>query len=156
VSSEEKLKTSAKLIAYLLLAGWMVGAAAQTATATFQVTANVQASCSVAATNLAFGQYDPFAAAALGGTSSVNITCTNQHPYNFSVPTPTARSMAGPGGFSLNYGLYNEAAYSSGFGGASVGTGSSQAFTVHGRIPAGQTTAVVGNYADTVTVSVTY
>lgn len=149
------MKTSVKLIAGLIFAGWVVGAAAQTATANFQVTANVAASCSVTATNLAFGAYDPFAAGALDGSSTVTITCTNLHPYTYSVPTPTARSMAGPGGATLNYGLYNTG-YVTGFGGSSAGTGAAQAFTVAGRIPAGQTSAVVGAYSDSVTVTVAY
>lgn len=153
------MKTSAKIIAALAFAGWTAGAAAQTATATFQVTANVAAACSATATDLAFGQYDPFAAAPLAGTSTVNVTCTNLHPYSFSVPTPTARSMARVGGgASLSYGLYNEAGHTTGFGNAGpiAGTGSAQSYTVFGRIPAGQTTAIVGDYADSVTVTVTY
>ncbi len=150
------MRTLGKIAAALTLFGLAGAASAQTTTTTFQVTANVAASCSVSATPLAFGQYDPFAAAALGGTSTVNITCTNLHPYTFSVPTPTARSMAGPGGATLNYGLYNQVAYTTGFGAGGTGNGSAQPYTVFGRIPAGQIAAVVGNYTDTVTVTVAY
>ena len=37
----------------------------------------------------------------------------------------------------------------------STGTGVEQSFTVHGRVPA-QATPAAGDYADTVTVTVTY
>jgi spore coat protein U-like protein len=156
VISEDQVKTLARLASALLLAGAAAGASAQSASTTFQVTANVAASCSVTATDLAFGQYDPFAATPLDSTSTISITCTNMHGYAYSVPTPTARSMAGPGAATLNYGLYNEAARTSGFGGAGTGNGSAQSITVYGRIPAGQTLAVVGSYSDLVTVTVNY
>lgn len=149
------MRTLGKLAVVLLISG--AGAAmAQTTSANFQVTANVVASCRVTATNLAFGVYDPFAASPLDQTSTVSITCTNLHPYTYSVPTPTARSMAGPGGATLNYGLYNELARSTGFGAGGTGNGSAQSITVYGRVPAGQTLAVAGNYTDTVTVTVNY
>ena len=38
---------------------------------------------------------------------------------------------------------------------AGTGNGSGQSYTVYGRIPA-QTTPAPGNYADTITVTVTY
>jgi spore coat protein U-like protein len=134
-------------------------ASAQTATTSFQVLANVQASCSVAATNLDFGQYDPFAATPKDGSSTISVTCTNGTTYGVSVPNPTTRSMAGPAGSMLNYGLYNDTGRTAAFGvpaNSATGTGSAQSFTVYGRIPVGQTSARPGNYADTVDVTVTY
>lgn len=133
-------------------------AQAQTATTTFQVTANVSASCTVTATDLGFGPYLATAVAPLDASSTINVTCSNSHPYAVDVgATPAARTMAGPAGSVLNYGMFNEAARSTAFTvAAATGTGAAQAYTVYGRVPAGQFLARPGAHSDTVTVTVTY
>jgi len=76
-----------------------------------------------------------------------------------AITTPTARSMAGPSGSTLGYGLYNDAARTTGFGAAAnsvIGNGAAQPMSVYGRIPVGQTSARPGAYSDTVTVLVAY
>jgi spore coat protein U-like protein len=149
-----------KLIKALAVAAFGLFAAgaakAQTATTNFQVTATVQAACSVAATDLVFGNYLASAAGPTDSTSTITVTCSNGTNYAVGVgATPMARTMAGPGG-NLNYGMFNEAARSTAFGvAAASGSGAGQAYTVYGRIPAGQFLQA-GNYSDTVTVTVTY
>jgi spore coat protein U-like protein len=146
-----------KLLAVVAF-GWLAAGAAQaqTATTTFQVTANVQAACSVAATDLVFGNYLASAAGPTDSTSTITVTCSNGTTYGVGVgATPMARTMAGPGG-NLNYGMFNEAGRTTAFGVAGAsGSGSGQAYTVYGRIPAGQF-LTAGNYSATVTVTVTY
>lgn len=131
-------------------------AQAQTATTTFQVTADVQAACSVAATDLIFGNYLASALTPLDSTSTITVTCTNGTTYGVGVgATPMARTMAGPGG-NLNYGMFNEIGRTTAFGvvGAS-GNGAGQAYTVFGRVPAGQF-LTAGAYSAIVDVTVTY
>lgn len=133
-------------------------AQAQTATTTFQVTANVLSSCTVSATNLVFGDYSASLGAPLDSTSTITVTCSNGLPYVVGVGAGAdARTMARTlGGGSLNYGMFSEAARSTAFAVTGVsGSGVGQAYTVYGRVPAGQFVPT-GNYADTVNVTVTY
>jgi spore coat protein U-like protein len=46
------------------------------ATTTFTVTATVVSNCTISATNLSFGTYNPLSASANNATSTVTITCT--------------------------------------------------------------------------------
>ena len=67
------------------------------------------------------------------------------------------------GANSVTYGLYKDAARSTGWGSSIVsgetvsgtGTGSAQALTVYGRVPP-QSTPPPGTYSDVVVVTVTY
>jgi spore coat protein U-like protein len=51
-------------------------ASALQATTTFTVTATVVSNCTISATNLSFGTYNPLSASANNATSTVTITCT--------------------------------------------------------------------------------
>jgi spore coat protein U-like protein len=79
---------------------------AATATTAFQVTATVQATCLISATNLSFGTYTGVATAS---TSTITVTCTNTSPYNVGLnagtasgATVTTRKMSGPAGALLS------------------------------------------------------
>ena len=160
------LKTTLVAAAGLLFANSTLAA---TETTTFQVTATVASSCKVTATDLDFGAYDPLAAA-LDGTSTITATCTAQTPYGIGLsagngtPAATTRAMTGNDGAStqLDYELYSDTTRSAIWGapgGATVAqsalTGGALNYTVYGRIPASQYVPAA-NYADTVTVTVTY
>ena len=153
------MKRLTKVLAVAALGLTAVGSAqAQTATTTFQVTANVQSACAVAATDLAFGNYSASLGTPVDSTSSITVTCSNGLAYDVSVgANANARTMTRTlGGGSLNYGLFNEAARSTAFDVATAtGSGVGQAYTVYGRIPQNQFVPT-GNYADTVNVTVTY
>jgi len=149
------LKTLGKFVAAIGLATAVSGAFGATATVNFQVTANVTGACTVSATNLAFGTYPVASAANIDASSTITVNCPNLLPYTVSVPTPTTRSMAGPGAAVLNYGLYSDAARTTGFSNAGTGSGANQVITVFGRAPSGQS-PVIGAYSDNVTVTVTY
>ena len=66
-----------KILIATLAAGVMTAGVAQSATTTasFQVTANVQATCSASAATLAFGNYTP-GAGALTGNTNITVKCT--------------------------------------------------------------------------------
>jgi spore coat protein U-like protein len=137
-----------------------------TATTSFLVTANVQASCTISATNLVFGDYTQ---APLDGQSQISLTCTNGAPWSvgldqgtFPGATVTTRRMTGPGNFSLLYSLYRDAARALNWGNtvgtdtvSGVGTGSVQTLNVFGRVPAAQP-AGPGGYRDTIVGMITF
>lgn len=150
------MKKITKALAVAAFGMVAAGAAqAQSATSNFQVTANVLAACTISATDLVFGDY--VASAAKTSTSSVTVTCTNGTSYSVAITGgSTGRAMTGPGGATLNYGMYNDAGYTIAFGvAAALGNGAGQAYTVHGRVPASQF-VTVGAYAETVQVVVAY
>ena len=134
---------------------------------TFKVSANVDANCTIAANDLAFGGYDP-AGSAVDGQSQITVTCTNSAAWKvgldaggFSGATTSTRKMTGPSGYSLAYGLFTDAARTSNWGNGAAdtlsgnGTGGAQAVTVYGRIAAGQNVGA-GGYEDTITATVTF
>lgn len=158
------LKTTLVAAAGLLFANSTLAA---TATTTFQVTATVAGSCLVSATDLNFGAYNP-AAGALDGTSTITATCTAGTPYEIGLsagngtPATTTRAMTDGASAQLDYELYSDAARTAIWGetgGATVTqtslAGGAVAYTVYGRIPASQYVPAA-NYADAVTVTVTY
>jgi spore coat protein U-like protein len=144
-------------------------AIAATTTTTFNVTANVVATCAVTATNLAFGNYDAASGTPTDATSTVNVTCTNNHGYTVDLnagtgsgATVAVRRMTN-GANTLDYSMFTDAARSTVWGDgtlststqAGTGNGAAQALTVYGRIPTGQF-VTAGAYSDTVTATVTY
>lgn len=154
------MKTLAKLVLAACGAVGVAGVAnAATATANFNVTATVQSTCSVTATNLAFGNYDAASATPLDQSSTITVSCTNGTTYGVDVGlNPTARSMAGPSSSVLNYGMFSDAARTTGFlvAAPTASTGVAVPYTVYGRIPAGQYAAKSGAHTATVTATVTY
>jgi spore coat protein U-like protein len=150
------MRTLGKILATVGLASAVSGAFGATVTANFTVTANVTGACTVSATNLAFGTYPLASTANIDAASTITVNCPNLLPYTVSVPTPTARTMAGPSSATLNYGLYSDATRSTGFSNTGAGTGANQTINVYGRIPSGQSPTSQGAFTDTVTVTVTY
>jgi spore coat protein U-like protein len=139
--------------------------AASTATSTFSVTSVVSSVCTIASTNLSFGTYT---LVQLDGTSTVTVTCSAGTNFKVGLnagtgsgATVSARKMTS-GSNSLNYGMYRDSNRSLNWGNTpgtdtvnGTGTGSAQAFTLYGRIPANQSSPV-GNYSDTITATVTF
>lgn len=155
-----------------LLAG-TAPAQAGTSTGSFQVSATVISSCSVAGTTLNFGTaLDPLnSAVPVDATSTLTVQCTNTTPYTLALSAGInaggasvfgSRAMKN-GARSLPYQLYLDVARASvwGDGTASsltqsgVGTGASQSVTIYGRLPS-LTGIVPGSYTDTVTVTISY
>jgi spore coat protein U-like protein len=144
-------------------------ARAATSTGNFAITGTITATCQVNASTLAFGAYNPVLNANLDVTGTVSVSCTNATPYNIGLgvgagtgATITNRKMTS-GANTLTYQVFRDAARTLNWGQtvgtdtvAGTGNGVAQAITAYGRIPAGQTTAAVGAYTDTVVITITY
>lgn len=143
---------------------------AQTASTTFQVTATVSSGCVISATNHDFGAYTPSSPTDnLNGTNTLTATCTLAVPYVIGLDvgigsgaTAAARKMTRVGGTELlEYSLYQAAdrlvvlGDTVGLTLSGVGTGLAIGHDVFGKIPAGQNVPA-GNYADTVTATITF
>ena len=150
----------------------LADSATSTATTSFQVTATVTASCSVAATDVAFGSYNPFSGTDGTATGTITATCTNGTPYSIDLSAGSSgsfatRTMSDGSSGTLNYNLYSTSGGSSILGdgtsstvlitgAGATGTGSGQAYSVYGTLPTGQNTAPVGSYTDSITVTLNY
>jgi spore coat protein U-like protein len=163
------------LIALTVLV-FSVSAFAATKTTTFPVTANVISNCTITATPVAFGAYDPVVVNSPTGvnataTGTVSVNCTKgdagvwvglDNGSNYLAPN--RRMLSGVANY-LNYGLYQDAAFTTAWGNtaatapaafpAFASAGTAQTLTVFGQLPKGQD-AVVGAYTDTVTATVNY
>ena len=164
------LKTTARfgvaaLSAFLALAD---RSQAATATSTFAVQVAITATCTInSASTLNFGTVGVLAAN-VDQSSTIQVTCTNTTPYNIGLDAGTGSGATvavrklTSGGATVNYSLYSDSGHATVWGNtvstdtvAATGSGAAQNYTVYGRIPA-QTTPAPGNYADTITVTVTY
>ena len=148
---------------------------AGSATSSFTVTASVVATCTISTTNLAFGNYDPIttnATTPLSGNGSVTVTCTKgattsidlSPGANSANASGTTRAMATAGPDYLSYELYQDSGFTTVWGVGNPGNAFvppvapskvARAFTIYGRIPAGQG-STVGTYTDTVTATVNF
>jgi spore coat protein U-like protein len=130
--------------------------------------------CSVAASGVAFGAYDPTSATATTFNGTVTVTCTGGSGlggYSVSLSTGTEGSYAGRrmilSTSPLPYQLYREAGrttiWGDGTGGSMVINGSdlipllggTTVFQVYGRIAA-RLPATPGSYLDSITATLTY
>jgi spore coat protein U-like protein len=140
---------------------------ANTAAFSFSALATVLTACTVTATNLNFGSVGVLSAN-VDGANTVTPQCTSGTPYNVGLDagtgvgaTVTTRKMTA-GGNTISYSLYQNSARTQVWGTtigtntvAGTGTGSNQALTVYGRVPA-QTTPQPATYNDTIVSTVTY
>jgi spore coat protein U-like protein len=133
----------------------------------FLVSASVAPQCTTTASTLNFGTRASLGTV-VSATSNVNVSCSSSTAYSVGLNAGTGpggstalrRMSSGTG--SAGYQLYRDAARTANWGetvgtdtASGIGSGSSQRFTVYGRIPA-QATPPPGAYTDTVTVTVTY
>jgi spore coat protein U-like protein len=132
----------------------------------FEVTANESPSCAISATNLSFGDYTQ---ARLDGQSAITLACTHTTPWTVGLSqgtapgaTVTTRKMTGPGGASLPYALFQDAARTVNWGNTvgidtvrGTGTGDEQTLNVYGRVPASQAVGS-GSYQDMIVVTLTF
>ena len=140
--------------------------------ATFNVTAQVNATCVInLASALTFPAYAP-SQGAQASTSTISVNCTNTTPFNIGLNAGTGSGatvdnrIMTSGTHTLNYSLYQDSGHSVVWGNTIgtntvAGTGGGLAGsnvitkTVYGLIP-NQPSTAPGNYADTITVTVTY
>lgn len=145
----------------LTASGFVFGQSSDTGT--FDVTATVQEVCSITAgNNLAFGSYDPVAATAVTGTTTVDVTCSNgMTGTEVGLAYTGSMDEDGVGTGTLAYGLFQENTHTDVWADeagvsrlAATADGTAKTLTVYGQIDAGQTTATTGTYTETVTASV--
>jgi spore coat protein U-like protein len=144
---------------------------AATTTTNFNVTANVQVSCAITATELAFGTYNKNAKAAVEAQSNVLVTCTNGSTWDLALnkglhgASVTTRAMANDTApaVHLNYALFSDPAHTVNWGETAgtdtvtgTGTGVVQAIGVYGQVLANQTSVTAGGYSDTITATLTF
>ena len=162
------------IVSILCLPALMSSAAlASTATANLTPSATITNNCTVTGNPIAFGAYNPLTGAEVTQTATISVTCTNGmtappvtlgqglHAATGSTDAAPLRQLNASVGHDLTYNLYSENTYTTVWenvtGVASpTPNGSAQNMTVYGKIDAGQTTASVGTYTDTVVVTVTF
>lgn len=141
------------------------------ATATFLVTLNIVANCSIAANPLTFGVAGTLSSPVVG-TSTLTVRCTSTTPYNVGLnggnvanSTVTARLLAGTATgnttTTVPFQLYQDSAHNTIWGNTQgtntqggVGTGTAQTLTVYGLVAAQPTVPVPDSYQSTVTATV--
>ena len=135
-------------------------------TTSFTVTVLIQATCTIAAKPLGFGNY---AGVLISASTTISVTCTKSANYNLGLSaglasgaTVTNRSMTGPSSSLLSYKLFSNSGYTTNWGNtvgtdtvAGTGSGALQTLTVYGQIPARQFVRP-GSYTDTVVATLTY
>jgi len=136
------------------------------ATTSFSVTVVIQATCTIAANPLNFGNY---ASALINASTTISVTCTKSANYNLGLSaglstgaTVTTRKMTGPSSSLLNYKLFSNSGRTTNWGNtvgtdtvAGTGSGVAQTLTVYGQIPAQQFVRP-GSYTDTIVATLTY
>ena len=131
------------------------------------------AACTISATGVAFGAYDPQSISPDDSTGTVNVDCKSTDPApTVALSTGLSGSYAPrrltAGSFSLGYNLYTTTARNIVWGDGTAGTvtqtlsgGTTSggrrlyAQSVYGRITAGQNVGV-GSYSDTIILTVTW
>ncbi|WP_277968048.1 Csu type fimbrial protein [Sphingomonas echinoides] len=160
-----RLRHAAVIMSVLSTLGMAGEVQAATSNSSMAVSANVQATCAIAANPLAFGTYS---SNQLDAATTIGVNCTNTTTYSVSLDTGSgtgatvAQRKMSNGAQTLTYTVYSDAARSTLWGStintntvAGTGTGSSQSLNVYGRIPAGQL-PTPGAYSDTLTATITY
>lgn len=169
--------SAAKVVLASAIATFSFSVNAGTATSDLSVTATVAANCTIATSAVAFGSYDPIVThktAALNGTGSVTVTCTNGSSGTITLGQGL-NPVTGTGGSTdaapqrqlasgtnrLTYQLYSDSARTVVWGNTAAtgvvrtGTGAADAVTVFGQMPANQNKPA-GSYTDTVVATVTF
>lgn len=129
----------------------------------------VPPTCSINASNLSFGTYNPLSITPLTATSSVTATCTNGTAYSLALNSGNTGNFLNRvllnGLNILSYNLYTSSAYTTIWGDGTSGTstqsgtgnGIAQPYTVYGRILAAQNAIPsIAAYNDNIVVTITY
>lgn len=126
--------------------------------------AHAATTCNLTITDVAFGSYDVFTKTKTKSTGKVKVKCTASASYTISLSAGSgtfASRVMTSGRYQLDYNLYTDSAHTIVWGDGTAGTstvsatGTGATYTVYGLVPALQNVAV-GDYSDTITVTVTY
>ena len=173
--NQSKLKLA--IVSAMLIGTAALSVSAYSDTASMDVSANIGMACTITATDIAFGAYDPIVTNAdtdLTANGSVTSTCTvgssgsikisqGVNPGVDSTDAVPVRNMAlageGPAS-TLGYDVFSDDALTLSWENATgVGynaSGVAEEMIVYGKVAAGQTDAMQGSYSDTLTVTVNY
>lgn len=159
------------LIATALLALAPAALAAGSATATLNVTLNLENTCGITAAPVSFGNQTTLTSD-IDATGSVTVTCTSTggtYNVSFNGGTTTGGTIAqrrminAASGNTINYNLYTTNARTVVLGDGTTGVqltgtgnGAAQVYTVYGRVDGGQNPKAVGAYSDSVTATVSF
>lgn len=122
--------------------------------------------CSVSASDLNFGTYNPADSSNNDSTFTLTVSCNESATYSISLSKPVgSRVMVGAGDDSLIYNIYTDMNRQNVWGDGTGGThtvddsisppDTYKVYTFYGRLIAGQDKSS-GTYSDTLTVTVTY
>ena len=136
---------------------------AASGTASFDVSVQVLASCSISASNMSFASITTGTTTNTDATSTLTVNCSSGTPFTIALGNganfTTSRRMAW-GGSYISYALFQDNSRSLEWVGATTksgtGSGVDQTFTIYGRIPSGQNVANTGSYGDTIIATITY
>lgn len=138
-------------------------ALADSNSASFDVTVQVLASCSISSSNMTFSSITTGTTSNSDAASSLTVNCSSGTPYTIALDNGTNYSAGrrlASGASYINYVLYSDSGRSTQWNSTTTksgtGNGSNQELTVFGRIPSGQSVTNTGIYADTVIATVTY
>ena len=131
---------------------------ASTADATFKVKIEIVSTCSISTTDIDFGKVDSGAGGDKKGT--LNVTCTSQTPYKVGLSGSGKMTNTDDLTSSIDYKLFQESSDDTEWDNKSnlysaTGSGDVQTIPVVAKL-FGSTNVRAGNYADTVTATVTY
>ena len=127
-----------------------------------EVTANVVASCTITASPLAFGDYDPLGvnlSTPKDVDAPLSFACSNGQAATISLGSAGARAMVN-GTSSLLYEIYTGSDHGTVWDATNTvsvtGTGNTASVSMYGRIPAGQPDLVAGAYSQTIQATINY
>jgi spore coat protein U-like protein len=163
------MKRTVLFLSLSLIVATSAFAGSASTTNTNNITASVSAKCTIGAFSIAFGSYDPFAAAPLDQNGTVSITCTKATSGTVSFDLGVNASGAirrmqdtGATGNYLDYEVYTDAGHTTVWNavntvvlGPAVSKNTALTATAYGRVAAGQDAAVL-NYQDTLVATVTF
>jgi len=163
------MKRTVLFLSLSLIVATSAFAGSASTTNTNNITASVSAKCTIGAFSIAFGSYDPFAAAPLDQSGTVTINCTKATSgvvsFDLGVNASGAnRRMQDTGatGNYLGYEVYTDAGHTTVWNavntvtlGPSVSKNTALTATAFGRVAAGQDAAVL-SYQDTLVATVNF
>ncbi len=163
------MKRSVLFLSLSLIVATSAFAGSASTTNVNNITASVSAKCTIGAFSIAFGSYDPFAAAPLDQNGTVTINCTKATSGTVSFDLGVNASGAirrmqdtGATGNYLNYEVYTDAGHTTVWNvvntvtlGPSVSKSIALTATAFGRVAAGQDAAVL-SYQDTLVATVNF
>jgi spore coat protein U-like protein len=138
-------------------------------TTSMMVAVDVVGDCTISATPLIFGLYNPDSCEATDSTARLKVLCTLNTPYYVTLDqgagnsaTTRLRRMSGPDHSSIKYMLTQNPTHTINWGNVigidamfGVGNGLRQTLVVYGQIPPKQN-VIIGSYRDIVNVNIIF